>query len=181
MNKEIETIWREFHKELRAFVVSKVGNTNDADDILQNAFIKIMKNIDKVNQAKNLRQYLYAIVRNTTIDHFRNKKEITAELEDQTEFSIQETDSLNTTIADCCIKPFIKKLPDKYQEALLATEFQNVSQKELAEQLNISYSGAKSRVQRGREKLKELLVKCCALKSDSYGNLVQENSGNCEC
>ena len=51
----------------------------------------------------------------------------------------EESQSLNTTIAECCIKPFINKLPDNYREALLITEFQDISQKDLAERLNISY------------------------------------------
>ncbi len=57
----------------------------------------------------------------------------------------------------------------------------NLSQKELAKRLNISHSGAKSRVQRGREKLKQLILECCALKSDVYGNLTGEEScqGTC--
>lgn len=181
MNNEIESIWQDFNKELKSFVVSKVGNSSDADDVLQNAFIKIMQNIDKVKNAKNMRQYLYGIVRNSTIDFIRSKKDLTTDLEEQIEFSIDESKTLNTTIADCCVKPFINKLPDKYKDALLATEFQNVSQKELAERMNLSYSGLKSRVQRGREKLKDLLVECCALKSDNYGNLIEKDSEKCSC
>jgi len=88
---------------------------------------------------------------------------------------------LNATIADCCIKPFIAQLPQKYQEALVKTEFENLSQKELASQLNISYSGAKSRVQRGKEKLKQLILTCCDFPSDNYGNLQAPKSMNCNC
>jgi RNA polymerase sigma-70 factor (ECF subfamily) len=87
--------------------------------------------------------------------------------------SEEDDQLLNATIADCCVKPFINKLPGEYKEALLLTEFQDISQKELAEKLNISYSGAKSRVQRGRAKLKEIILDCCAYQSDVYGNLME--------
>ncbi|RDZ06409.1 hypothetical protein C3744_28710 [Priestia megaterium] len=60
----------------------------------------------------------------------------------------------------------------KYLEALELYEFQRLSQKELSEKLGISYSGAKSRVQRGRKKLKHLLEGCCHIESDRYGNIV---------
>lgn len=181
MSTAIETIWQNFHGELKGFVVSKVGNTSDADDILQDAFLKIIQNIDKVKEADQLRQYLYGIVRNTTIDHFRAREKNKKMIEGQELFSEEEAEILNTTIANACVKPFINELPDKYKEALLITEFQNVSQKELAERLEISYSGAKSRVQRGKEKLKKMLLDCCDLKSDAYGNLSNGDRTDCIC
>ncbi len=183
MTNEVKNIWTRFHKELKGFIISKVKNSNDADDILQDVFAKIIQHTDKVNQAKNLQQYLYGMVRNAVSDHFRKRTFPTDDLEVQeTEpFTATEVQSLNATIAECCLKPFINKLPESYKEALLITEFQNTSQKELAKKLNISYSGAKSRVQRGKEKLKELLLSCCAYESDIYGNLIDKNETNCNC
>lgn len=179
MDKEIGHIWNQFHRELKSFVISKVGNTVDADDILQNAFIKIAKNQDKVIGAHNTRQYLYAIIRNTTIDFLRKQKRQGNALEEklQSDLTEEETDSLNAVIAECCIRPFINKLPDKYKEVLVLSEFSHIPQNELAERFNMSHSGMKSRVQRGRKKLKELILQCCSLKSDVYGNL----QGNNDC
>lgn len=181
MNAAIEVIWRDFHQELKSFVVSKVGNTYDAEDIIQNAFLKIIQHQTKVQSAENLRQYIYGIVRNATMDHFRTKKIVGVEVDEQIAFTEEDETSLNTKIAECCIMPFIHKLPEKYKEALLIIEFQDVSQKELAEKLNLSHSGLKSRVQRGREKLKQLLVDCCAYKSDRYGNIICGNSTEFDC
>lgn len=179
MTNDVTNIWTSFHKELKGFIYNKTRNSADTDDILQDVFIKIIHNIDKVNQAENLRHYLYGIVRNAINDYFRNRKPTDNNLEIEEKITEEETQSLNTTIADCCIKPFINKLPDNYRDALLITEFQHISQKELAEKLNISYSGAKSRVQRGKEKLKELLLQCCAYKYDIYGNIL--DTENCDC
>jgi RNA polymerase sigma-70 factor (ECF subfamily) len=179
MTSEVATIWTDFHKELKVFILNKTRNATDTDDILQDVFIKIIHNIDKVNQAENLRHYLYGIVRNAINDYFRNRKPILDHSEIEEKLTEEEAQSLNTTIAECCIKPFINKLPGNYRDALLITEFQDISQKELAEKLNISYSGAKSRVQRGKEKLKDLLLQCCAYKSDVYGNIIDVE--NCDC
>ena len=181
MTTEVTNIWIDFHKELKAFIINKTRNSADTDDILQEVFIKIIHNIDKVNQAENLKNYLYGIVRNAINDYFRNRKQVIDNSEIEEELTEYEVGSLNTTIAENCVKPFIDKLPENYREALLITEFQDVSQKELAEKLNISYSGAKSRVQRGKEKLKELLVDCCAYQTDKYGNLIEAKNNNCDC
>lgn len=181
MTTEVTTIWINFHKELKAFILNKTRNSADTDDILQDVFIKIIRNIDKVNQAENLKNYLYGIVRNSINDYFKNKKIASTSVEIVEKITEEDTQSLNRTIAECCIKPFINKLPNDYREALLLTEFQNISQKELAEKLNISYSGAKSRVQRGREKLKQLIQDCCSYESDNYGNLIAIENKNCGC
>jgi len=181
MTTDVTTIWTAFHKELKAFILNKTRNSANTDDLLQEVFIKIIRNIDKVNQVENLRHYLYGIVRNAINDYFRNRKQTIYDTEIVEKFTEEETQSLNATIADCCIKPFINKLPSIYREALLITEFQEVSQKELAEKLNISYSGAKSRVQRGKEKLKELFLNCCSYQSDIYGNLIDIENKNCGC
>jgi RNA polymerase sigma-70 factor, ECF subfamily len=180
MTKDITNIWTDFHKELKAFIQNKTRNSADTDDILQDVFIKIIRNSDKVNQSENLRHYLFGIVRNTIYDHFKKQKTVvdTANIVDV--FTYEEAQNLNTTVAECCIKPFIAKLPNHYREALLITEFQDISQKELAEKLGISYSGAKSRVQRGKEKLKELLLECCPYKSDVYGNIINNESSTCD-
>lgn len=181
MTKDIASIWADFHKELKGFIYNKTRNQADTDDILQEVFVKIMHNMDKVSRAENLRQYLFGIVRNAVNDYFKNQKAHSSRAEIKERFSEAEANYLNETIAECCIKPFIDKLPASYKEALIMTEFQNVSQKELANKLNISYSGAKSRVQRGKEKLKELILKCCAYQIDKYGNIIDATDKRCGC
>lgn len=178
---DIKNIWIEFHKELKGFVLNKTRNAMDTDDILQDVFIKIIQNQDKVLQAGNVRHYIYAIVRNTVNDYFRKLKSNPCDHEVPDILSEAESESLNEKIAACCLKLFIQQLPESYRQALLITEFQQLSQKQLAGQLNISYSGAKSRVQRGKEKLKALILNCCAYKSDAYGNLMGGEQKECFC
>ena len=181
MTTTVSNIWNQFHKELAAFIARNIKNPADQDDILQDVFVKIIRHQDKVNQAENLRQYLYGIVRNTINDYFRCQKHNRHNAEIPESLTEEESQSLNITIADCCIKPFIHQLSEKYKEALLLSELQGIPQKDLAERLNISYSGAKSRVQRGKEKLKALILNCCAFENDRYGNLIEGEKKNCSC
>lgn len=181
MTTEISSIWTTFHKELKSFILKKTRNAADTDDILQDAFIRIIKNWDKVNQSDNLRLYIYGIVKNTVYDYFKKKGLVHDSIENVQEFTPEEAQNLNAAVANCCIKPFMDKLPEHYREALYLTEFQELSQKELAGKLSISYSGAKSRVQRGKEKLKELFLDCCPYKSDVYGNIISNGKSDCGC
>ena len=58
-------------------------------------------------------------------------------------------------------------------------DIEGLSMKEVAEELNISVSGAKSRVQRGRKMIKEIILKCCEVNTDKYGNIVDYEPHNC--
>jgi hypothetical protein len=69
-----------------------------------------------------------------------------------------------------CVAAMMDALPDAYREALRLTEYEGLSQKELSERLGISFSGAKSRVQRARAKLKQELLACCHFQFDQAGS-----------
>ena len=71
-----------------------------------------------------------------------------------------------------CIEPLIHTLPEKYRQALLLTDIEGMPQTKLAEALGLSASGAKSRVQRARQKLRYAIQTCCEIKHDSRGNIL---------
>ena len=71
-------------------------------------------------------------------------------------------------------------LPDAYRETLRLTEYEGLSQKQLSEQLGISFSGAKSRVQRARAKIKEQLLDCCHFELDHAGRII-DYQPHCAC
>jgi RNA polymerase sigma-70 factor (ECF subfamily) len=181
MDQKITAIWNEFHKELRGFILKRTQNVLITDDILQDVFVKILTNMAKIDHAENIRPYLYGIVKNTINDYFRKAHHSLGEESIPEILSSEDEKSLNEKVAECCIRPFIMQLNPQDQEVLLKVEFENLSQKELAEQLGMSYSGLKSRLQRAKEKLKNQIVDCCAYKSDAFGNLLESNQKNCAC
>ena len=77
----------------------------------------------------------------------------------------------------------IAQLPDPYREAVELYELKGMPQQDIADKLGLSLSGAKSRVQRGREKLKSLLFSCCSFEQDRRGNIIgyeRKNPDPCE-
>jgi RNA polymerase sigma-70 factor (ECF subfamily) len=173
MKTRIETIWLEYNKELKRFVLSKINDKDTANDILQDVFLKVHSKIDTLKDKEKIKSWLYQITRNIITDHFRKQK-----------FSVS-TDSIDIPAENhipntngqfaACVQPHINKLPLIYKEALTKTEFQNYSQLQLADELNISYSGAKSRVQRAKELLKKYFKECCDVSTDKYGNVLNYN------
>ncbi|NOT77185.1 MAG: sigma-70 family RNA polymerase sigma factor [Cyclobacteriaceae bacterium] len=172
----IDTIpWTRISKELVAFVYRRVKDKSLAQDMVQDVYLKIHSNMGQLKDRDKMMSWIYQITRNVIADHFRaaSKKLIpVSDLEDQKH-------PLNDCV-ETCLGEMLFELPDKYRQALELTEMQNLSQTQLAEQLSISYSGAKSRVQRARTILKGRMEERYNIKTDSYGNIVVcENKTPC--
>lgn len=182
MSTCINCIWEEFSVPLRKFIKKHVINEQDADDIFQEVFIKIYKNIGSLKDDKKIHAWIYSITRNTITDYYRKNHNSleTIELPNDLVSSTDEDFSANTEIASC-LRVMVNSLPEKYKETILLTEFQNMTQKELSEKMGISLSGAKSRVQRARKKLREMLFACCSLEIDSRGNVIDYKHKTNEC
>nr|WP_206702748.1 RNA polymerase sigma factor SigZ [Bacillus sonorensis] len=167
----VEDLWNRYHEPLKKFIASRVRDQSMVDDILQIVFMKIQIHLPGLKDEQSIRGWIYRIARNSIIDFYRTERSID-QLPDHIEFSDEADEENFTKEAAACIRSSIKKLPEKYRVALELTEIQGLSQKDLCEKMDISYSGAKSRVQRGREKLKQLMMRCCHIESDRYGNII---------
>ena len=132
------------------------------DDLLQDVFMKIHARLDSLNSDKKLESWLYQITRNAITDYYRSKRTM-EELPEWIEQPQPEEGEVIKKELASCLEPMIQNLPDKYRQAIRMAELENKTQQEVAEQEGISLSGAKSRVQRGRALLRDILDDCCQL------------------
>ncbi|MFF2876407.1 RNA polymerase sigma factor SigZ [Gottfriedia sp. NPDC057991] len=180
MTIQTEALWNEFNERLLFFIKGKISNKADADDILQNVFLKIHQNLGELKEEKNLKSWIFSIARNSIIDYYRSSK-VTEEFKEELEKVIESgEDNFNGEIT-CCIDDFINLLPEKYRETIRLYEFEELKHKEIAERLELSVSASKSRVQRGRNQLKLLLEECCKFQIDKYGNILDYQQKNICC
>ena len=172
MGVKVERIWEEFNARLKQFILKRVRDEQDAEDILQDVFCKIHNSIQQLKDQDKLQAWIYQITRHEIIDYFRHRKGQEAPREISKVFENEPTASnLNREITSC-LKPMIDHLPEKYREILILTENGGLTQKEAAEKLGLSLPGAKSRDQRARAKLKEMLFACCHFELDRLGNIL---------
>lgn len=174
MEENIKSIWNDFRIELLHFIKTKVKDEYDAEDILQEVFIKVYKSIDQLEDSTKLKIWLYRTTNNTIIDFYRARKQNTLELDEVEDVPTigNSTENMNKEIAGC-IKFMLHELPDKYKEPLSLYEFKGMKHREISAKLNISLSGSKTRIQRARKKLKEMLMECCEFEFDTYGNILE--------
>jgi len=168
--KTTEDIWLEYHKKLSVFIKNRV-NSDAAEDILQDVFIKIQTKINSLQDNTKLESWLYQITRNSVIDYYRLKDRVD-NLPDWVEQPQIDEGELIRQELSLCLAPLIEQLPEKYRTAINLSEIERKTQKEVAEIENISISGAKSRVQRGRAMLKSMLQDCCQIEINQNNQLV---------
>jgi RNA polymerase sigma-70 factor, ECF subfamily len=179
---EVAGIFTQFHQSLLAFIKSKINSRDDAEDILQNVFIKISAHVNSLSDEHKLQSWIYTITRNAIIDYYRKNAarrnvEVLTEIDENT---IAEVDLDSTKGLDECVSSMIKLLPEEYRDIIIDAELNGIKQKDLAEKYGMAYPSLRSRVQRGRERLKQLFYNCCYIETDSLGNIIAaQGKGNC--
>jgi RNA polymerase sigma-70 factor (ECF subfamily) len=166
----VESIWAEFTVKLGRFIRARVADPATAEDIRQDVFLKIQSRLDQLKDPARLPSWLYLITRNAIIDHYRTHREAVEVTESFPAEPPQDDVEMNELTV--VFRRMIYSLPEPYRDALVLTEFEGLTQKELAERLGISLSGAKSRVQRGRDQLKQMLLDCCHLEFDRRAGIL---------
>ena len=69
---ELATIYTDFRKVLLSFIKSKVNNHQDAEDILQNVFVKVATGVNDLDRKEKLQSWIYTIARNSIVDYYRS-------------------------------------------------------------------------------------------------------------
>lgn len=162
-----EDIWEQHQSQILTFIRSKVKQSTDASDILQEVAIKLHVAMHENRSPINPRSWLYQVTRHTIADYYRKQYQEDLFTE-YVPFERQE----NTCICD--LTAFVVKnyLPRKYADAVYLSDLERRPQKEVASMLGISLAATKSRVQRGRTKFKALVEECLDLSYGSDGQIL---------
>lgn len=175
-----EEIWRTYHANLLTFIRRRVNDKVAAEDILQDVFVRIHSRIETLENSSKLESWLYQITRNAIIDFYRARRptETLPEWLAQPQAGREE---VNRRELSSCLAPMIQQLPEKYRHAIQLSAIEGKTEKEIAEQEDISLSGAKSRVQRGRALLKSMLFDCCRFEINAMNQIVDHDRKNRDC
>lgn len=158
--------WDETLAHVRRYVTSRVGDRQLADDITQDVFVRSIANgaLDRVD---NPVAWLIRSASNAVIDHLRTRR-ATVALDPDAQAAVDDVDEAETmrSLAQC-VRPMIEQLDQPYRDALMSVDIDGVTQREAAGLAHVSVSGMKSRVQRGRRQLKQMLTSCCEIHLDA--------------
>lgn len=165
------SIWQATQAQLERYIRSKVKQEADVQDILQDVYLKMELRLHQLEDKGKAAHWLFRIAQNAINDHFRERSRKPSGTFLPTEETPLPADGLTEEVASW-LPLMLEALPEKYREALRLTEIEGLTQQELADHLGLSLSGAKSRVQRGRQQLRQMLLSCCEVVTDNYGHVV---------
>ena len=179
-DKQLESVWSQFSDQLRSFIRARVPDEQTAEDILQDVFLRIHANMGTLRDLSKLQAWIYKITRNAIIDHYRALRPASELPEDLASGEdVYDEDLVASLAAD--VREMAEALPEPYREAFMLTAYEGLSQKQLAERLGVSYTGAKSRVQRARQKVRDMLMTCCHFEFDRRGMVIDYHQPHCCC
>ncbi|MDP6547032.1 MAG: RNA polymerase sigma factor SigZ [Phycisphaerae bacterium] len=189
---ETERLWGALHDALLAYIRRRVETLDDAEDILQDVFVRIHANLGKLDNVQSVTAWVYRIARNAITDYHRKTAANARTIDKMALGAVESSDAVDITDRATeefshCIEPLLGEVPQPYREAIELTELGGMTRKDAAAQLGLSVSGMKARVQRGRGKLKDALLDCCNMEFDHRGGLLDydrrtdSNCDNCDC
>lgn len=167
--ESLEFLIQNYIKPIYSFAYRYVGNVSDADDVTQEVFVKVWRNLKKFDQRKSFKTWIFAIAKNTALDHLKKRKAIPL-----SEFENNEGKNMLTeTLADPSPLPdellervgmvqmltsAMGQLSPKYRMVLFLRYNDHFTFREIAESLEEPLDTVKSRHRRALIKLKGLLV-----------------------
>lgn len=162
---EFTLVYNQHKNALFNFTLKMVSNRMVCEDIVQNVFVKLFENLEKIRNANGVRSWLFTTARNEIYTFYRNKKihidqygvedsdeldlENSVKMED--EFEIRETSEI--------VLSSLNALPVEQKEVFLLKEYGGFSYKEISTIMNIDENLVKSRLFKTRQKLISKLSK----------------------
>ena len=191
---DTELIWSEFGDRLQVFIARRVDGEADVEDILQDVFLRIHRHAGSVERHERLVSWLFQVTRNAIADYYRapgRRRELPAgtpqDLEHGADQLVSRVDAIDDDSPEtrrelaACLGPMMAQLPPLYREAVRLVDLEGLTQQRAAARSGISLSGMKSRVQRGRQALTDIMQACCQFDRDAGGRVTdyQPRNGGC--
>jgi len=164
----LTTAWTAHKGELHGWLRHRVGDAALADDLLQDLFLKALRQGNRFCAVENARAWLFEVARNTLTDYLRVTHHM-VELPDELVAVADETDTVDTLTA--CLPRVLSELSADDREAITLCDLQGMRQADFAKTKDLSLSAAKSRLQRARLRLHTRMSQVCQVQVDDSGRV----------
>jgi RNA polymerase sigma-70 factor (ECF subfamily) len=160
--------WHQVEPELRGWLMTRLANRGDADDLLQDIFLKAIRRQDSFCELRNARAWLFEVARNALIDRFRLSRE---QVELPEDLCVESPEMVPVESLAACLPRVLSELSADDREAITLCDLQGMSQQAFADLKGISLPGAKSRIQRARRRMRAQLTSACQVSFDESGHV----------
>lgn len=160
--------WHQHEAELRGWMRRRLRSPADAEDALQDLFLKALRHREKFCELINARAWLFEVARNYLADRLRLSRDMVELPED---LAAPRVESASVESLAGCLPRVLSELAPEDREAITLCDLDGMRQEEYARLKGLSLPGAKSRVQRARKRLRERMMKGCRVSLDSLGQV----------
>jgi RNA polymerase sigma-70 factor (ECF subfamily) len=161
--------WTSLRKRLHGYLRKRVA-VDAADDVLQDVLLKLHVHAsDAPADERSSIAWALRVARNAAIDYHRRRR--VTDVLDAAEVASRGTGVSASSELAGCLPQMVRLLPEGYREAVELADLRGWPQRRVAAELGVSTSGAKSRVQRGRQQLAAMLAQCCDVERDAHGGV----------
>lgn len=161
-----EMLVKKYHNRVINIANSFVGNASDAEDIAQEAFLKVYHNLDGFKAKAKFSSWLYRVTVNTAYDFLRGQKHKMVSLDDIGIADIGDKKEPADILTKELIQEALSKIPFEFRSALILREIEGLSYEEISQALKIRLGTVESRIFRARKMLKGILKRKGALKNE---------------
>lgn len=164
----LTTAWSAHEAELHNWARRRLRNAAEADDLMQDLFLKALRQGERFCSVNNARAWLFEVARNTLADRLRVARD-TVELPEDLPAPLEDTDTVDNLTA--CLPRVLSELSPEDREAITLCDLEGMAQAEFAAAKGLSLSAAKSRIQRARQRLKQRMTEGCQVQMDDAGRV----------
>lgn len=175
--------WQEVETRLRPFVARRVS-ASDVDDVMQDIFVRMQRGLAALQDEERFTSWLFQIARSSVAEHartrFRHPLPADGAPVEQPALTDEDDREAARSLAGC-VSLFVAQLPSPYREAVTLVEIDGLTASEAAAMAGVTVSGMKSRVQRGRARLRRMFDQCCEIALDARGKVTDYASRQSGC
>lgn len=160
-----EELIRQYEKKVYTLCFRMCGNSEDAEEAAQDAFLALWRGIDRFRQESSLSTWIYRLATNACIDTLRRRKKQSGSVSlddeelfvDAVDTSPQPQETVEHRETQKLLQEGLSALPEEYRKVLILREIEGLSYTEIAESASIELGTVKSRISRGRSLLRNFL------------------------
>ena len=160
--------WTQHEPELRGWARHRLDSTADVEDLLQDLFLKALRQGERFCSVQNARAWLFEVARNTLADRLRVAR-TTVELPDDLASPVEINEAVDGLTA--CLPRVLAELAPDDRDAITLCDLEGMAQADYAKARGLSLSAAKSRVQRARARMKAQMTAACQVRLDAAGQV----------
>jgi RNA polymerase sigma-70 factor (ECF subfamily) len=157
--KALQTLYEYFSGRLYGICLRYTKDTDDAQDVLHDSFIKVFENLKNFRGSGSFDGWMRRIVVNEAINFYRRKKKVQFSDYDTVEFSIQDhTPDIISELSNKELLELVQRLPDGYQLVFNLYAIEGYKHREIADMLGITENTSKTQYLKAKRRLQEYIA-----------------------